>query len=105
MCCGWRRCRGRCPALGTCWSRSARRRGATVIGLASEPNHAWLKAHGAVPVEYGPGVAERVRQACGGNVHAFIDTFGDGYVQLAVELGVRPERINTIRDWQAAAET
>jgi NADPH:quinone reductase-like Zn-dependent oxidoreductase len=32
------------------------------------------------------------------------DTFGDGYVQLAVELGVRPERINTIRDWQAAAE-
>lgn len=38
-----------------------------------------------------------------GNVDAFIDTFGDGYVDLAVELGVRPERINTIRDWQAAA--
>src|ERR671934_188518 len=41
--------------------------------------------------------------AGGGNIDAFIDTFGDGYVQLAVELGVRPERINTIRDWQAAA--
>jgi NADPH:quinone reductase-like Zn-dependent oxidoreductase len=81
----------------------ARRRGAAVIGLASEPNHAWLKAHGVVPVAYGPGVAERVREACGGNVDAFIDTFGDGYVQLAVELGVRPERSNTIRDWQAAA--
>jgi NADPH:quinone reductase-like Zn-dependent oxidoreductase len=48
-------------------------------------------------------VAERIRQASGGNVDAFIDTFGDGYVELAVELGVRPERINTIRDWQAAA--
>jgi hypothetical protein len=42
-----------------------------VIGLASEPNHAWLKAHGVVPVAYGPGTAERVREACGGNVDAF----------------------------------
>ena len=74
-----------------------------MIGLASEPNHAWLKAHGVVPVQYGQGMAERIREACGGNVDAFIDTFGDGYVQLAVELGVRPERINTIRDWQTAA--
>ena len=82
----------------------ARRRGATVIGLASEPNHAWLKDRGVVPVEYGEGMAERIRQASGGNVDAFIDTFGDGYVELAVELGVRPERINTIRDWQAAAK-
>jgi hypothetical protein len=82
----------------------ARRRGATVIGLASEANHAWLTALGVVPVEYGNGMAERIRQASGGNVDAFIDTFGGGYVELAVELGVRPERINTIRDWQAAAK-
>jgi NADPH:quinone reductase-like Zn-dependent oxidoreductase len=81
----------------------ARRHGATVIGLASERNHARLKDRGVVPVEYGAGAAERIRQAAGGNVDAFIDTFGDGYVELAVELGVRPERINTIRDWQAAA--
>ena len=74
-----------------------------VIGLASEPNHAWLKAHGVIPVEYGPGVAGRIRQASAGNVDSFIDAFGDGYVELAVELGVPPERINTIRDWQAAA--
>ncbi len=81
----------------------ARRRGATVIGLASEPNHAWLKDRDVVPVEYGEGVAERIRQACGGKVDAFIDTYGDGYVDLAVELGVRPERIDTIRDWRTAA--
>ncbi len=73
-----------------------------MIGLASERNHAWLKERGVVPVAYGDGVAERIRQATG-HVDAFIDTFGDGYVDLAVELGVRPERINTIRDWQAAA--
>jgi NADPH:quinone reductase-like Zn-dependent oxidoreductase len=95
---------GAAGGVGSLAAQLARRRGAMVIGLASEPNHAWLKAHGIVPVQYGQGVAGRIRQACGGNVDAFIDTFGDGYVQLAVELGVRPERINTIRDWQAAAQ-
>jgi NADPH:quinone reductase-like Zn-dependent oxidoreductase len=90
--------------VGSLAVQLARRRGATVIGLASEPNHAWLAAHGVVPVAYGEGAAERIRKAAGGAViDAFIDTFGDGYVDLAVDLGVRPERINTIRDWQAAA--
>ena len=94
---------GAAGGVGSLAVQLARRRGATVIGLASEGNHTWLKDHGVVPVEYGEGVAERIRQASGGNVDAFIDTFGDGYVELAVELGVRPERINTICDWQAAA--
>jgi NADPH:quinone reductase-like Zn-dependent oxidoreductase len=94
---------GAAGGVGSLAVQLARRRGATVIGLASEGNHTWLKSHGVVPVEYGEGVAERIRQASGGSVDAFIDTFGDGYVELAVELGVRPERINTICDWQAAA--
>jgi hypothetical protein len=54
------------------------------------------------PVEYGEGVAGRVREAAG-RVDAFIDTFGGGYVELALELGVRPDRINTIFDFEAAA--
>ncbi|MFJ4950850.1 hypothetical protein [Streptomyces sp. NPDC088760] len=95
---------GAAGGVGSLAVQLARRRGATVIGLASERNHAWLKDRGVLPVEYGPGVAERIRQASGGRVDAFIDTFGEGYVALAVELGVRPERMNTIRDWQAAAE-
>jgi NADPH:quinone reductase-like Zn-dependent oxidoreductase len=94
---------GAAGGVGSLAVQLARRRGATVIGLASERNHAWLKQRGVVPVAYGEGMAERIREASGGNVDAFIDTFGDGYVELAVELGVRPERINTIRDWQAAA--
>ncbi|MFG2952049.1 NADP-dependent oxidoreductase [Streptomyces adustus] len=95
---------GAAGGVGSFAVQLARRRGATVIGLASERNHAWLKDRGVVPVGYGQGVAERIRQAAGGDVDAFIDTFGDGYVEMAVELGVRPERINTIRDWRAAAE-
>jgi NADPH:quinone reductase-like Zn-dependent oxidoreductase len=95
---------GAAGGVGSLAVQLARRRGATVIGLASEPNHAWLIDRGVVPVTYGEGVAERIRQASGGNVDVFIDTFGDGYVELAMELGVRPERIDTIRDWQAAAK-
>jgi len=76
--------------------------GATVIGLASEHNHQWLSEHEIVPVAYGEGVAERITDAAGGRVDAFIDTFGGGYVELAIELGVSPERIDTIIDYQAA---
>jgi hypothetical protein len=35
------------------------------------------------------------RPAGGGRLDAFIDTFG-GYIDLALELGVTPDRINTI---------
>jgi NADPH:quinone reductase-like Zn-dependent oxidoreductase len=77
------------------------RAGARVIGLASEPHHQWLRDHGVIPVAYGDGVAERIREAAGGPVDAFIDTVGSGYVELALELGVSPERIDTIADFEA----
>ena len=35
---------------------------------------------------------------------AFIDTVGGGYVELALELGVAPERIDTIADFEARAK-
>jgi NADPH:quinone reductase-like Zn-dependent oxidoreductase len=53
-------------------------------------------------VEYGDGVADRIRSAAGGAVDALVDTYGGGYVDLAIELGVAPERIDTIIDWGAA---
>ena len=73
-----------------------------MIGLASEPHHAWLTAHGVIPVSYGDGVADRIRQAAGGHVDAFIDTVGGDYVRLAVEdLGVAPSRVDTIANFEA----
>jgi NADPH:quinone reductase-like Zn-dependent oxidoreductase len=78
--------------------------GAKVIGLASAANHAWLGDHGVIPVAYGEGVADRIRAASGNKVDAFIDTFGGGYVDLALELGVAPDRIDTIIDFAAAAK-
>ncbi len=87
--------------VGSVAVQLARRTGATVIGLAGEDNHDWLRRHDIVPVTYGDGQAERIREAAGGRVDAFIDTFGGGYVDLAIELGVAAERINTIADFEA----
>jgi NADPH:quinone reductase-like Zn-dependent oxidoreductase len=78
--------------------------GATVIGLVSEGHHAWLVSHGVIPNGYGDGVAERIRKASSGPVDAFIDTFGGGYVEIAIGLGVPPDRIDTIIDRTAAQE-
>jgi NADPH:quinone reductase len=71
-------------------------KGATVLGIASESNHDWLRAHGAIPVSYGDGLADRLRAAAPQGIDAFIDLFGPQYIELAVELGISPERIETI---------
>jgi NADPH:quinone reductase-like Zn-dependent oxidoreductase len=55
-----------------------------------------------IPVGYGDGVADRIRAAAGGRLDAFVDTFGRGYVELALGLGVVPDRIDTIIDFAAA---
>jgi NADPH:quinone reductase-like Zn-dependent oxidoreductase len=93
---------GAAGGVGTLAVQLARNAGATVIGLAGERHHGWLREHGAIPVTYGDGVADRIRAATAGRLDAFIDTFGSGYVDLAIELGVAPERIDTIVDWDAA---
>lgn len=80
------------------------RRGVRVLGIASAGNAEWLRAHGADPVEYGDGLAERLRQAAPDGIDAFIDLFGPQYVELAVDLGVAPTRINTIIAFAKAAE-
>ena len=86
---------GAAGGVGAIAVQLARLAGATVIGLAGAANHDWLTGHGVIPVAYGDGVADRIRQAAG-KVDAFIDTFGEDYVELALELGVEPSRIDSI---------
>jgi NADPH:quinone reductase-like Zn-dependent oxidoreductase len=95
---------GAAGGVGSIAVQLARHAGAKVIGLASTPNHEWLTGHGVIPVSYGPGIYDRVWDASSGRVDAFIDTFGSGYVDLALELGVRPDRIDTIIDFAAARQ-
>jgi NADPH:quinone reductase-like Zn-dependent oxidoreductase len=94
---------GATGGVGSIAVQLARLAGATVIGIASQAHHGWLVRHGVIPVEYGDGVADRIRQAAD-HVDAFIDTVGKDYVRLALDLGVEPARINTTIDFAAAAE-
>jgi NADPH:quinone reductase-like Zn-dependent oxidoreductase len=91
---------GAAGGVGSIAVQLARLAGATVIGLASEVHHEWLTGHGVIPVAYGDGVADRIRQVTG-KVDAFIDTVGGDYVELALSLGVVPSRIDTIARFDA----
>jgi NADPH:quinone reductase-like Zn-dependent oxidoreductase len=95
---------GAAGGVGSLAVQLARRTGATVIGLASESNHDWLSSHGVIPVAYGDGVEDCIKAAAPGGVDAFIDTHGNGYVDLALALGIATERIDTIADFAAAAK-
>ena len=93
---------GAAGGVGSIAVQLARNAGAKVLGLAGDSNRKWLTDHGVNPVLYGDGVEDRIRAASGGKVDAFIDTFGGGYVELALKLGVTPDRIDTIIDFAAA---
>lgn len=97
---------GASGGVGALAVQLARRQGATVIGLASERNHAWLRSHGVLPVAYGDGVKGRIEAAVETTqrpLSAVLDVSGGGYVELGIGLGVAPQRIDTIAD-SAAAE-
>ena len=98
---------GAAGGVGSIAVQLAKRKGAVVIGLAGPSNHDWLVRHDVVPVVYGDGVAERVREAAPANagVDAFLDTHGGDYVELALnDLKVRPERVDTIARFDAGAK-
>jgi NADPH:quinone reductase-like Zn-dependent oxidoreductase len=95
---------GAAGGVGSIAIQLARRSGAKVLGIAGSGNADWLKQMGTIPLVYGEGLADRLRAASGGKIDAFIDCFGGGYVDLAVhELGVQPDRVDTIIDREAGA--
>lgn len=75
--------------------------GVTVIGTAAGRDHEALKARGIHPVLYGDGVGDAIREAAPDGVSAFLDTHGDGQADIAIALGVRPDRIDSIIDFGA----
>ncbi|MFI6036062.1 zinc-binding dehydrogenase [Streptomyces sp. NPDC051315] len=89
--------------VGSLAAQLARLRGATVIGTAGPHNADFLRSLGVTHVEHGPGLTDRLRAAAPQGVDAYIDTFGQGNVDTAIALGVKPQRINTIADGRAVA--
>ncbi|WUH95260.1 NADP-dependent oxidoreductase [Streptomyces sp. NBC_00433] len=82
--------------VGTVTTQLLRLKDATVLGIGSAASGDHLRSLGATPVAYGDGLEDRLRAAAPGGIDAFIDLFGPEYVELAVALGVAPERIDTV---------
>ena len=93
---------GATGGVGSIAVQLARLAGANVIGIAGQAHQDWLEHRGVTSVVYGDGVADRIRQAAG-HADAFIDTVGGDYVRIALDLGVEPERIDTIVNCAAVA--
>jgi NADPH2:quinone reductase len=95
---------GASGGVGSVATQYAIRRGARVIGLTSRRHIDLLHRYGAEPVVYGEGEEDRIRTAAGADVTAFIDAVGGHYIDLALALGVEPDRIATVVDYQGAKE-
>ncbi len=88
-------------SVGTVATQLARLAGAKVIGTASPANHAYLRQLGAIPVAYGDGLVEAVRDH---HPTVALDAIGGRAIVQSVELGIAPDRIGTIVDDRVAAE-
>ena len=78
---------GASGAVGVSVLQQARQLGIRVIGTASPANFDLVRRFGGTPVEYGPGLLDRVRAAAPGGVAAALDTVGSdkaGDVSLAL---------------------
>ncbi|KNY06297.1 quinone oxidoreductase family protein [Microbacterium sp. GCS4] len=71
--------------------------GATVIATASPARHDQLRELGAIPVAYGDGLIDRVREAAPQGVTVVLDGAGtDEAIQTSLELVADRDRIATI---------
>jgi NADPH:quinone reductase-like Zn-dependent oxidoreductase len=90
---------GAAGAVGVSVLQQARLLGVRVVGTASKANFEFVQVYGGTPVEYGPGLLDRVRAAAPEGVAAALDTVGSeeaGDVSLA--LVADRSRVVTIAD-------
>lgn len=85
-------------------SRSRRLGGATVIGTASEANHDLLRSLGAIPVTYGPGLADRVAAVAPDGVDAALDLAGSGSLAELVGIVGDRSRVASAADFTAQSQ-
>jgi NADPH:quinone reductase-like Zn-dependent oxidoreductase len=94
---------GASGGVGSLAAQLVLRTGATVVGIAGKSHHDWLKSIGVTPVDYEADLKQSLNRVAPDGFDAAIDTVGDGYVDLAIDLGIAPDRIDTIIDFAAAA--
>ncbi|WP_406446643.1 NADP-dependent oxidoreductase [Streptomyces sp. NBC_01613] len=84
--------------VGSIAVQLARHLGARVIGTASGRNHEFVRELGGEPVEYGEGLAERVRGLAPEGVDAVFDTIGGEALKASADLLAREGRLVSIAD-------
>ena len=90
-------------SVGALAAQLAALRGARIIGTAAPARHDALRALGIVPVAYGDGLLERVKEAAPEGISAALDTVGtDEALAVSLELLDDPSRFVTIANAAAA---
>lgn len=77
--------------------------GAQVIGIVGRSTFDWMQNIGAIPVEYGDGVVERVAAVAPRGVDALLDCAGRGNLAELVDIAGDPAKVITIADMSAPA--
>ncbi|MFL6025918.1 MAG: NADP-dependent oxidoreductase [Friedmanniella sp.] len=90
---------GGAGGVGAAAVQIAQARGATVIASASEGNQDYLREIGAIPVVYGPGLAERVRELAPQGLDAVFDVVGKTDITELVGLVDKPSQVVTIANF------
>jgi NADPH2:quinone reductase len=74
-----------------------------VVGTASKANFHFVRVYGGTPVEYGPGLLDRVRAAAPEGIAAALDTVGsDEAGDVSLALVADRNRVVTIADARRA---
>lgn len=95
---------GASGAVGVSVLQQARLRGVRVIGTAGAERFDEVGRFGGIPVEYGPGLVERVRRIADGGIAAALDAVGtDEAVDASLALVAERTRIVTIAAPRRAA--
>ena len=88
---------GASGAVGVSVLQQAALRGIRVVGTASEARAGEVRRFGGVPVRYGPGLADRVREIAAAPIAAALDAVGtDEAVDVSLELVADRSRVVTI---------
>jgi len=92
---------GAAGSVGMIATQLAVSRGATVVGAASPRDHDLVRDLGGIPVSYGAGLADRVREISP-SVDAVLDAAGKGQLPDAITLAGGPAKVMTLADEHAA---
>lgn len=96
---------GASGAVGTIAVQLARLRGAQVVGTVSPGKEETVERFGAIPVHYGPGLEQRLREVLPDGADVALDTVGtDEALDASVALVPDRDRIVTVAGFSRAAE-